>query len=245
MATSGTADILAAIGMLEKKMGDKMKDMDDRMSTMKEELMNDREDAEDRLVKKIKLDKVPTFMKKAHEKQYIFNSSVEDKLAGARVALEKTPVAVEKAKELLKEGEELIKNRQKQIKIADRSEFGWVTVDEYVDDELAEDSDDEKRLFRAEGRAKRKVKTNDDKKKKLFTKRQSFRGRDSPFQRQPMPGLRYPRGYDDMGGRGIGSFNHQIRKPEGLSLQGGVGPCFQCGKLGHLRKNCPVQHSRQ
>ena len=48
---------------------DKMKDMDDRMSTMKEELMNDREDAEDRLVKKIKLDKAPTIKKKAHEKQ--------------------------------------------------------------------------------------------------------------------------------------------------------------------------------
>ena len=88
-------------------------------------------------------------------------------MGGARAALEKTPAAVEKAKELLKEGEELIKNRQKQIKIADRSEFGWVTVDEYVDDELEEDSDDEKRLFRAEGRAKRKVKTNDDKKKKI------------------------------------------------------------------------------
>ena len=118
----------------------------------------------------------------------------------------------------------------------------------YVDDELAVDSDDEKRLFRAEGRAKRKVKTNDDKTEKLVTKRQSFRGKDSPFQRQPMPGLRYTRSYDDMGGRGFGSFNAmnpQIRKPESLSLQGGVGPYFQCGKLGHLRKHCPLQHSRQ
>ena len=61
MATQGTADILAAIGTLEKKMDDKMKDMDGRMSTMNEELMNDREDAEDRLVKKKKLDKAPTF----------------------------------------------------------------------------------------------------------------------------------------------------------------------------------------
>ena len=56
--------------------------------------------------------------------QYIFNASVEDRLGGARAALEKTPVAVE----ILKEGEGLIKDRQKQIKIAERSEFGWVTM---------------------------------------------------------------------------------------------------------------------
>ena len=39
------------------------------------------------------------------------------------------------------------------IRIADRSEFGWVTVEEYEEDELADNSDDEKRLFRAEQRA--------------------------------------------------------------------------------------------
>ena len=46
----------------------------------------------------------------------------------------------------LEEGEELITNRQKLIKVADRSEFGWATVEEYVADELADNSDDEKRL---------------------------------------------------------------------------------------------------
>ena len=47
-----------------------------------------------------------------------------------------------------------LRTRQKLIKIADRSEFGWHTVEEYLEDELA----DEKRLGRAEGRAKRKNK---------------------------------------------------------------------------------------
>ena len=42
---------------------------------------------------------------------------------------------------------DLLHERQKLIKIADRSDRGWATVDEYVEDELAEDSDDEKRLF--------------------------------------------------------------------------------------------------
>ena len=41
--------------------------------------------------------------------------------------------------------------------IADRSEHGWATVAEYKEDEL-DNSDDEKRLFRAEVKAGRKIK---------------------------------------------------------------------------------------
>ena len=59
-------------------------------------------------------------------------------------------------REALKEGEDLIVARQKAIRIADRSEYGWATVEEYEEDELAANSDDEKRLYRAEMRAGRK-----------------------------------------------------------------------------------------
>ena len=36
------------------------------------------------------------------------------------------------------------------IKLVDKSEFGWATVNEYLSDELTSDSDDEKRIYRAE-----------------------------------------------------------------------------------------------
>ena len=36
------------------------------------------------------------------------------------------------------------------IKLVDKSEFGWATVNEYLSEELASDSDDEKRIYRAE-----------------------------------------------------------------------------------------------
>ena len=49
-------------------------------------------------------------------------------------------------------------SRQKAIRIADRSEYGWATVEEYEEDELAANSNDEKRLFRAEMRAGRRCK---------------------------------------------------------------------------------------
>ena len=54
--------------------------------------------------------------------------------------------AAEKAKTLLEEGGGLIVERQKHIKIANHSENGWATVEEYVEHELADNSDDEKRL---------------------------------------------------------------------------------------------------
>ena len=39
---------------------------------------------------------------------------------------------------------------QKLIKLADWSEYGWRTVEEYEEDDLAKDSDDEKRIGKAE-----------------------------------------------------------------------------------------------
>ena len=46
----------------------------------------------------------------------------------------------------------------KVIKIADKSQYGWATVQEYLSDELASDSEDEKRLYRSERRAEKKAK---------------------------------------------------------------------------------------
>ena len=59
-------------------------------------------------------------------------------------ALQETPPAIERAKTAIEQGKELIVTRQKLIKIADRSEFAWHTVEEYLEDELADNSDDEK-----------------------------------------------------------------------------------------------------
>ncbi|KAK3742011.1 hypothetical protein QZH41_019859, partial [Actinostola sp. cb2023] len=47
---------------------------------------------------------------------------------------------------LITEGKKLIKKRQKLIRIADKAKDGWRVVEEYVSDELASDTDDEKRL---------------------------------------------------------------------------------------------------
>ena len=51
-----------------------------------------------------------------------------------------------------------LNTRNKPIRMADKCVAGWNIVDEYLTDELASDSDDEKRLRQAEARALRKKK---------------------------------------------------------------------------------------
>ena len=55
----------------------------DQMQSMKRELVEDREAANERLVKRIRLDKAPSFKKKGHEKQFRFNEEVREKIAAA------------------------------------------------------------------------------------------------------------------------------------------------------------------
>ena len=64
---------------------------------------------------------------------------------------------MDKAKLSLRRGKDALAHRQKLIKVTDRSELGWAVVAEYETDGLAADSDDEKRLERAERTAERKV----------------------------------------------------------------------------------------
>ena len=54
---------------------------------------------------------------------------------------------IPKAKEEPNKGISFINSREKIIKLADKSELGWVTVQEYVSDELADDEADASNVF--------------------------------------------------------------------------------------------------
>ena len=89
------------------------------------------------------------FKSKGNRKQFEHQQQVRNCLANAKY---------EKAKRAIEEGITLTEKRIKVIKLADRSEFGWSTVSEYLSDELASNSEDEKRIFRSERRAERRSK---------------------------------------------------------------------------------------
>lgn len=223
--------------------------VDAKLSTVKRQLSEERETADERLVKKLRLDNKPTFRRKGNEKQFYFNEQLRDKLVvSVNEALEQAPPAVEKAKTLLKEGEKLIDLRQKHIKIADRSEYGWATVAEYEEDELADNSEDEKRLSRAEGSAGRKQKRKNavkETRKKGGAGQRRFASYSKPWVGTTTVGGDVP----SPGAAALaGFFSQQLlqasRQPVASgstnAIHGHLGPCFECGKVGHYKKTCPL-----
>ncbi|ETW96471.1 MAG: hypothetical protein ETSY2_46335 [Candidatus Entotheonella gemina] len=132
----------------------------------------------------------------------------------------------------LKEGRQLLTERQKLIKIADRSEYGWGVVAEYTTDELAEDSDDEKRIEKAERAAEQKAAKRRKKKSGSIT---TGRPRRQPFPSAPVattaPPSVTPLQFATNTSRRPGAAPAPVQRP--------LGPCFACGELGHLRVHCP------
>ena len=101
------------------------------MTNLRHDIANE---AEAKVVKKLK-DKQKLLKKKKHQKQFEVNEDVKEKVSEAETVLNQVPVATEKAKAAIREGMGIANKRQKLIKIADRSEPGWVTVDKYIEDE--------------------------------------------------------------------------------------------------------------
>ena len=174
-----------------------------------------------------------TFKRKGNELQFQFNDRVADKVAAAAVAIGKAEPAsgsskalLDRAEKELKEGMNLLIHRQKVIKLADRSEAGWTVVEEYEGDDLADDSEDERRMEKAEGKAE----------KKLAKKRK----------------IKELRAKEERGAKSPGAFPLQRPFP-GKGMEAAKGPsaptrptprfpsrtCFECGESGHWRRECP------
>ena len=81
---------------------------DEKLSQLCCELKDERESADEQLIKKMRLEERLTFRKIGNEKQYKFNEEVQDKLDSADATLAQRPPAVEKARSLLQEGQKLI-----------------------------------------------------------------------------------------------------------------------------------------
>ena len=250
MATGEGNSTVSTVDKLEevlKAVRDVEAKVDSKLSEMKREI----EAADDRLVKKMRLDSKPSFKKKDHkkdhEKQYLFNEQVQDKVDAAMAALKDTAPAVEKAITALQEGEKLINLHQKSILIVDRSEHGWATVAECEEDELADNLDDEKHLFRAEQRAGRMSKQKGAKgnRKKGGPSKKPFKS--SWFSSAQSSGehAAHSGGTAVVAAPGLQLLVLQVlgqgaRLPSAPITSSQLGPHFLCGKMGHYRKGCPL-----
>ena len=97
---------------------------------------------------------------KGNRKQFEHNAKLESVLDRIRAETNGHNVAVS---EFIKEGKELVRKRQKVIRIADKSVDGCKVVNEYVSDDLASGSEDDKRLRRARETVGRKTSASEPK----------------------------------------------------------------------------------
>ena len=160
-------------------------------------------------IKRLKFNEPHKFKKKTNEDKFKFNQKLSETLDSAKSAAEHSQLG--KVKSDLEEGEKLISERQKHVLLADKYDYGWATVAEYKKHSLADDSDDEKHIFKAESRARTLCHTL-KKKKKFPASAEST----PPSQARPITSL--------VPGR--------LARPNSRT-------CFECGKPGHWRASCP------
>lgn len=183
-----------------------------------------------KLTQKLKEKDKFQFRRKGNEVQHAFNEELKEKIDEALPLLEKQE-SVECARQFLKKGSAMIAERQKLIKIADRSDQGWKTADEYERDPVASDSDDEKRIRKAETaaekkatreRLKRQGKTGGDFRSfRYFSQREQWR----PSLQAPLS-VSGPRQQARM-------FPYSRRRE----------PCFRGGSEAHWVRECPMPRS--
>ena len=114
---------------------------------------------------------------------------------------------------------------------------------EYEEDELAENSDDEKRLFRAEARAGRKNRQMSIKNSNSRRMGQSASANGTAsgplLSRPPVSGVAELAQASMLMQNLLSPLAAKQSLP-GSSGSSSPGPCFTCGKLGHVRKSCPL-----
>ena len=123
--------------------------------------------------------------------------------------------------------------RQKLILLADKSEFGWKTVDEYTQHDLADDERDGKKIRHVEERAEKAVKSSTSKKS---TKKQGVFSRFSNFPANSRSAFTSPQFQG--GSSSLVPWRNQssafIRSSERPSSRQGT-DYFACDKFGHWR----------
>ncbi|KAK3739943.1 hypothetical protein QZH41_003091 [Actinostola sp. cb2023] len=104
---------------------------------------------------KSKIEKEATEFKfKGNRKQFELNSHLNQILTQIEYNID-NPQEIRK---LVADGKERIKKRQKLVKLADRNKDGWLVVQEYESDDLASNSEDEKRIRKAKNAVEKKRK---------------------------------------------------------------------------------------
>jgi hypothetical protein len=179
-------------------------------------------------LEELKYKKPVSFRYKGNEEQTNHNNKVLDILDKAEKA------TGDQSSAFIKEAVKEIKSRNKLVRFADSSEAGWLAVEEYVQNPLADDSDDDKKMRSAASRALAKKSKGRKPNKKPYQRSRAAPGASpaNPYSAASSSSQYFFRGPRNQFNRQFnGSYQCQGSKQADL--------CFACGKSGHWRRNCP------
>ena len=189
---------------------------DKKLTALKRDIQEDSLSNSDSIAKKLKEESKISFKFQGNKKQFYFNSDLAEKVHADSTALGKRKL--EAVRGYLEELDSDIKKRNKLIRLADKSAAGWDLVNEYLSDELASGSEDEKRIRRAEQRALRKRKDRQQQKGKSNVEQSQPSATTTSFASQPQFNFRS---------------SSRSFTPIGKAKPGDI--CFACGQQGHWR----------
>ncbi|VDI40303.1 Hypothetical predicted protein [Mytilus galloprovincialis] len=124
---------------------------DSKIGSLKRELKEDATNKSERVVKQLKSEHSYKFKFNGNQVQHEFNSDIDYEVSRIKRAAEREDYS--KVRDICSDIRDKFHKRNKCIKIADKSPAGWDTVKEYMSDDLASDSEDEKKIRSAEPRA--------------------------------------------------------------------------------------------